>query len=77
MENTGILHVLCICKAKCGWKQLPHHSVMQQSQIMGNDFCSLDHNPLKAPVSFLFPQAVLEPQWRDKEARAFDQPSSF
>lgn len=77
MEDTGILHVLCIYKAKRGWKQLPHHSVMPQSQIMGNDFCSPDHNPLKAPAPVLFPQAVLEPQQRGKEARAFDQTTSF
>lgn len=77
MEDASILHIRYIYKAKCGWKQLAHHSVMQQSQIMGNDFCSLGHNPLKAPVLFLFPQAVLEPQWRGKEAHAFDQLSSF
>lgn len=67
MEDTGIPRALCIYKAKCGWKQLPHHSVMQQSQIMGNDFCSLDRDPRTAPASLSFPQAVLEPQRRGKQ----------
>lgn len=77
MEDASNEYGGYIYKAKRGWKQLAHHSVMQQSQIMGNDFCSLGHNPLKAPVLFLFPQAVLEPQWRGKEAHAFDQLRSF
>lgn len=68
---------LRIYKAKRGWKQVPHHSVMQRSQIMGNDFCSLGRNPLEAQVWLLFPQAALDPQWRSKQAEALERPSSL
>jgi len=63
-----------VYKAKRGWKQLPHHSVMQQSQIMANDFCSPDHNGLKAPVAFSFPPAVPEPQRSSTGTRVWSTP---
>lgn len=59
-------HVARIYGAKRGWKQRPAHSVMQQSQMMGNDLCSLDEALLEAPVPILFPQALPEPLRRGR-----------
>lgn len=66
MEDNAILTFSVSTGQKRGWKQLQAHSVMQQSQMMGNDFCSLDQAPSEAPVPILFPQALPEPLRRGR-----------